>query len=534
LNVVTVLFSTAGGLALFLFGLRVLSDALKRAIGERLRLLLERLTGRAYRGAIVGALTTGILQSSSMTMVLLIGLINAGVLTLKQGVGVMLGAEVGTTLTAQIIAFRISHYYLPVIAIGFILGEIFKGKRMGDVGRALLGFGILFLGMNVLSTGLRQLSELPAVLDLLRSCGESVFVGVLVGAGVTALIQSSSAMTAMVIAMGSAGILTLPAAIALILGANIGTTVTGLIASIGSSLSSKRLAIAQVVVNVLGVVVFLPLVPFYAGLVEVTAVSTTRQIANAHSFFNIAVTLFLLTCVGGLVWLAKRLVPGREVRLDTRPQFLAEELLNTPSVALEQARKELLRMGALAGVMVNACREALLQADLVHVATVIETEEVVDALQETIDGFLDRIDAGRISAKEARRLHMLHHITGDIERVGDHAVNIAEGGEEIIKCGYTFSPEAKRDLEDMFAKSSRLFDLCLQALDDEDRRPAEDVLELEKEVDRLEIRYRENHIRRLEMDICNPAAGILYVEVLRNLERIGDHAVNIAGDVLLI
>jgi len=533
-NVIAVIFSTAGGLALFLYGLRLLSDALKRAIGQRMRVLLERLTGRAYRAAIVGMLTTGILQSSSMTMVLLIGLINAGVLALKQGIGVMLGAEVGTTLTAQIIAFKISHYYLPVIAIGFILGEVFRGKRMGDVGRTLLGFGILFLGMNVLSTGLRQLSEVPAVLNLLRSCGTSVSLGVLVGAGVTALIQSSSAMTAMVIAMGSAGILTLPAAIALILGANIGTTITGLIASIGSSLSSKRLAIAQVLVNVLGVLAFLPFVPGYALLVETTARTLTRQIANAHSFFNVAVTLLLLPCVGGLVWLAKRLVPGREVRIDARPQFLAEELLNTPSIALDQARKELLRMGELANVMLNACREALLQADLIHVATVIETEEVVDALQDEIDDFLDRIDAGSISAGEAKRLHMLQHVTGDIERVGDHAVNIAEGGEVAIKRGFTFSSEAQRDLSDMFEKSIRLYSLSLQALEDEDHRLAEKVLELEKEVDLLEIRYKESHIRRLEMEICHPAAGILYVEVLRNLERIGDHAVNVAGDVLLI
>ena len=534
MNVVSVAFSTAGGLALFLFGLRMLSDALKRAIGERLRTLLERLTGRAYRGAIVGMLTTGILQSSSMTMVLLIGLINAGILTLRQGIGVMLGSEIGTTLTAQLIAFRIGHHYLPIIAIGFVLWQAFRGRRTGDLGRIILGFGILFLGMDVLSTGLRQLTETPAILGLLRSCGDNVVLGVLVGAGVTALVQSSSAMTAMVIAMGSAGILSLPAAIALILGANIGTTVTGLIASIGSSLSSKRLAIAQVLVNVVGVGVFLPFVSSYSGLVEATAATLTRQIANAHSFFNIAVTLLLLPCVGGLVWLARRVIPGREIRVDTRPQFLAEELLNTPSVALEQARRELLRMGGLASVMLSACRDAFLQADLVHVATVIETEEVVDALRKSIDDFLDRIDAGSVSEGEAKRLHILQHVTGDIERVGDHAVNIAEGAEATIRRGFSFSSEAQRDLADMFEKSVRLFHLCLRALEKEDQALAEEVLELEREVDRLEIRYKEGHIRRLEMEVCNPAAGILYAEVLRNLERVGDHAVNVAGDVLLI
>ena len=213
---IAIVMNTAGGLALFLYGLRVLSSALKRAIGEKMRVLLERLTGKAYRGVIVGAVTSGILQSSSMTMVLLIGLINAGALKLAQGIGVMLGSEIGTTLTAQLIAFKLGNYYLPIIAIGFLLSEIFRGKRTGDVGRIVLGFGILFLGMSILSGGLKSVAQSNTVLNLLEACGSNVFVGVLVGAIVTAIIQSSSAMTALVIAMGAAGILTLPAAIALL------------------------------------------------------------------------------------------------------------------------------------------------------------------------------------------------------------------------------------------------------------------------------------------------------------------------------
>jgi phosphate:Na+ symporter len=529
-----VIFSTAGGLALFLYGLRVLSDALKRAIGERMRELLERLTGRAYRGAIVGALTSGILQSSSMTMVLLIGLINAGALTLSQGVGVMLGSEIGTTLTAQIIAFKIGHYYLPVIAVGFILAEIFRGKKIGDVGRIILGFGILFLGMSITSDGLRGLSESPTVLRLLHSCGTNVFLGVLVGAGVTAIIQSSSAMTAMVIAMGSAGLLTLPAAISLILGANIGTTVTGIIASIGSSRSSRRLAVVQVLVNVLGVAIFLPFVPHYADLVARTAGSLTRQIANAHTFFNVTVTLLLLPCVGGLVWLAKRVVPGREVRVDTAPRYLGNEFLSAPAIAVTQARNEVLRMGELTSTMLFACRDALLSGDRTHVATVLETEEVVDVLWRTIGDFLDQIDLGKLSLRDAKRLHVLQHVTGDIERVGDHAVNIAERAEAALDRKVTFSNEARRDLSDMFDKALHLYRLSLQTLEREDHPLAEEAFELEREVDRLEILYKESHIERVEEGICDPSAGILYVEVLRNLERIGDHAVNIAGDVLLV
>jgi len=534
MNTFTVVFSTAGGLALFLYGLRTLSDALKRAIGERMRELLERLTGKAYRGAIVGALTSGILQSSSMTMVLLIGLINAGALTLSQGIGVMLGSEIGTTITAQLIAFKIGHYYLPVIAIGFILAEVFRGKKAGDVGRIILGFGILFLGMDVISSGLRGLSEAPTVLHLLRSCGSNVVLGVLVGAGVTAVIQSSSAMTAMVIAMGSAGIITLPAAVALILGANIGTTITAMIASIGSSLSSRRLAIAQVLVNVIGVAAFLPFVLPYSRLVATTATSLTRQIANAHTFFNITVTLILLPLVGWLVWLTKRVVPGRETAINTAPQFLGDEFLNAPAIALEQARKELFRMGELTSAMLHSCRAALLKGKRGEVNTVLETEEAVDALDRTIGQFLDRIDAGELSPLGAKRLHVLDHVTGDIERVGDHAVNIAERAEVAVKQGFTFSPQARRDLSDMFDKAIHLYRLSLHALESEDHASAEEALELEKEVDRLEIEYKESHIERLERGTCDPAAGILFVEVLRNLERIGDHAVNIAEDVLMI
>ncbi len=534
MNAATIFFSTAGGLALFLYGLRILSDALKRAVGRQMRELLERLTGKAYRGAIVGALTSGILQSSSMTMVLLIGLINAGALTLTQGIGVMLGSEIGTTLTAQLIAFKVGHFYLPVIAIGFILAEVFRGKKAGDVGRIILGFGILFLGMDVISSGLRGLSEAPTVLQLLRSCGSNAVLGVLVGAGVTAIIQSSSAMTAMVIAMGSAGIITLPAAIALILGANIGTTITGVIASIGSSLSSRRLAVAQVLVNILGVAAFLPFVLPYSHLVATTATSLTRQIANAHSLFNVTVTLIMLPLVGGLVWLTKRLIPGRETTIDTAPRFLGDEFLNAPAIALEQARKELFRMGELTSAMLHSCREALLTGKRKKVESVLENEETIDVLDRTIGSFLDRIDVGELSLLDAKRLHVLKHVSGDIERVGDHAVNIAERAEASIKRGFVFSQEARRDLSDMFDKAVRLYRLSLRMLENEHGALAGEAFELEKEVDRLEIRYKEAHIKRLERGICNSAAGILYVEVLRNLERIGDHAVNIAGDVLII
>ena len=532
MNSLAIIMSAAGGLALFLYGLRVLSSALKRAIGEKMRALLERLTGKAYRGVIVGAVTSGILQSSSMTMVLLIGLINAGALKLAQGIGVMLGSEIGTTLTAQIIAFKIGNYYLPIIAIGFLLSEIFRGKRTGDVGRIVLGFGLLFLGMSILSGGLKGLAQSDTVLGLLESCGSNILLGVVVGAAVTAVIQSSSAMTAFVIAMGAGGVLTLPAAIALTLGANIGTTVTAQIASIGSSVSSRRLAMAQLLVNVVGVVVFIPFVPWFSRVVSLTSASLPRQIANAHTFFNVAVTLALIPCVGGLVWLVKRFVRGREASATATPQFLAEEFLATPSVALSQARHELLRMSEMAASMISACHRGLMDRSRSMVSEVFEIEEAVDGLKREIEGYLDRIHVDALSNKEERRLHVLHHATGDIERVGDQAVNIAQRVLILLRDSHILSEAARRDMNDLFEKTTSLYNRAVESLQEENRELARQALELEENVDRLEREYKANHVGRLEQGDCNPTAGILYVEILHNLERMGDHAVNIAGDVL--
>ena len=532
MNSVAIVMSTAGGLALFLYGLRVLSSALKRAIGEKMRALLERLTGKAYRGVIVGAVTSGILQSSSMTMVLLIGLINAGALKLAQGIGVMLGSEIGTTLTAQIIAFKIGNYYLPIIAIGFLLSEIFRGKRAGDVGRIILGFGLLFLGMSILSSGLQGLAQSDIVLELLESCGSNILLGVLVGAAVTAVIQSSSAMTALVIAMGAAGILTLPAAIALILGANIGTTITAQVASIGSSLSSRRLTMAQLLVNVLGVFVFIPFVPWYSELVALTSTSLPRQIANAHTFFNVAVTLALIPCVGGLVWLVKRIVHGKEAGATAIPQFLEAEFLSTPSIALSQARRELLRMAELADSMIGACHRGLIDQDRGVVSEVFETEEAVDGLKRAIGDYLGQIHGDALSEKEERRLHVMHHVIGDIERVGDQAVNIAQRAQVLLRDKRSLSDSAQRDLNDLFVKTNALYDQAVQSLREEDPERAREALDLEEDVDRLEREYKANHLRRLEQGNCDPAPGVLFVEILHNLERMGDHAVNIAGDVL--
>ncbi|MCX6091430.1 MAG: Na/Pi cotransporter family protein [Candidatus Bipolaricaulota bacterium] len=531
---VEVLFSVAGGLAVFLFGLRILSDALKRAVGDRMRVVIERLTGKAYRGALVGMVTSATLQSSTMTMVLLIGMINAGILTLAQGIGVMLGSEIGTTLTAQIIAFKIGFYYMPSIALGYFLGETFRGKKTGDVGRIILGLGLVFLGMSIFTGGLKGLAESPVILRLLQACGNNVFLGVLVGAAVTAAIHSSAAMTALVIGLGGSGLISLPAAIAMVLGANIGTTVTAQIASIGTSLSSRRLAVTQLVVNVAGVAAFLPFLPWFVRLVEMTSASLPRQIANAHTIFNVAVTLALIPCVGVLVWVARMLVRGREETSQRRAQFLGEQFLATPAIAVHQAERELVRMGEMTTAMIRACQQGIVKRDPTETASVAEVEEAIDGLKESVDAFLDRIDGSTLSGKDERRLHVLRHIAADIERVGDQSVNITVRADKLLAKKRSLSASAIEELGDMFDHAIELYQLSLAALEAEDTEGAKRALELEKHLDELETRYKAHHVARLETEECGSEAGILFIEILHNLERIGDHATNIAGDVLII
>jgi phosphate:Na+ symporter len=334
--------------------------------------------------------------------------------------------------------------------------------------------------------------------------------------------------------LGSSGLITLPAAIAIVLGANIGTTVTAQIASIGTSLSARRLAATQLVVNVLGVAAFVPFLPWFARLVEMTSTSLPRQIANAHSIFNVAVTLALIPCVGLLVWLARQLVRGREESAQRKAQFLGEQFLATPAIAVRQAERELLRMGEMTTAMIRACKQGIVQRDPTEIASVAEVEEAIDGLKESVDAFLDRIDGSTLGGEDGRRLHVLRHIAADIERVGDQAVNITVRAGKIMAKKRGLTGAALEELSDMFDRAIELYQQALAALESEDTESAKRALELERHLDELETRYKAHHVERLESESCDPEVGILFIEILHNLERIGDHATNIAGDVLII
>jgi phosphate:Na+ symporter len=365
------------------------------------------------------------------------------------------------------------------------------------------------------------------------SLREVPLLGVLAGAILTGILQSSSALAGLVISMGMNDLVTLNAAIPILFGANIGTCITGLFASIGSSISSRRLALAQLMINVIGVSIFFPFLSDFAAFVGMTSSDLPRQIANAHSIFNVIVTALMLPLTPFLVTIVERLLPGEESRISRGTEFIDRRLLNTPSVALSQAEKEIVKMAKITYEMLDEATTAILSGSQKVIENILETESMVDELNETIDRFLDDIPSENLSEREVRRLAYLKHSITDIERVGDHANNLAELAERKLKEEVPFSIYATEELETMSEKAKLAYEKALTILGDGNKMLIQEVLALEDEIDALQRTFEANHVRRLENKICNPLLGIVFVDILRNLERIADHSTNIANATLL-
>lgn len=498
------------------------------AFGDRLKMLLEKLTDNKAKGVGVGALVTAIIQSSSITTVTLVGLINAGLITLSQAVPVIMGANIGTTITAQLIAFKVGKYSLPIIALGFLLTSVAKKDRLKYAGRALLGFGLIFLGMNLMSGELKHFAEEPHIMEMLASLGKNPIQGVLVGCIFTAIIQSSSATSGIVISMGMENLIDLPSAIALIFGANIGTCITVVIASVRSSLSSKRAAASHVLFNIIGVCLFFPFITGYANLIRSIGGGLPRQIANAHMIFNITVTLVLIWGADLLVKLVKKILPGEEIKVEKGPIYLDEHTLESPPIALGMAEKETIRMATLAKEMIESSKNALFEFSEKDIKLVKEKELVVDDLDDKIEIFMSSIETNNLSQKQQSQLAVLNHAIADIERIADHANNISEWAELRMNRKIKFSPAAFEELTEVFDKALESMEYCMKIIVDGDEKIIKKVLQIENEVDDLVLKYEDTHMKRLEAGTCLPEAGPIYLDVMRNLERITDHTHNIA------
>jgi len=521
-------FGLVGGLALFLYGMTLLSHGLQKAAGDKLRAWIEKLTRSKLRGVAVGAGVTAIIQSSSITTVTLVGLINAGLLSLEQAIPIIMGANIGTTVTAQLIAFNVGIFALPIIAIGFVLTMVGKRPSHRYIGQIILGFGLLFLGMNTMSAGLKPLRSDPFIMAQLASFGSAPFLGVSAGAIFTALIQSSSATTGLVIVMASEELIDLPAAISIIIGANIGTCITILFASIGATLTSKRAALSHIVFNVLGAAIFLAVFYPFVSMISLTAVDLPRQIANAHLIFNLSTTLLMLPFVAVLVFIVKTVLPGKEIKIDGGVKYLDKRTLSTPSIAISQAEKEVERMGRMSLSALDNVTKAFKSNDLGLVKVVEKEEEAIDELDNIIESFLVKITRRELSKKQAKRVASLIHSISDIERVSDHANNIGELTERKIKEKLVFSKQAQKELEVIFKKSRSSFAKSINVLVSSNKKLAQNVFDLESEIDVLQKQFEQNNFERTNNGKCNAKSSVVFAEIIRNLERISDHAHNIS------
>ena len=533
---ITPIAGLIGGLGLFLYGMVQMGNGLQKAAGDKLRGILKVLTSKTWMGVLVGALVTAIIQSSAATTVMLVGFVNAGLMTLTQAIGVIMGANIGTTMTAQLIAFKLSDFALPAIGVGAVIFLFSKRRAYKYFGQVILGFGILFLGMMVMTEAMKPLSANPSLVNFVAVLGKRPFLGVLIGIIMTVVIQSSSATIGVLMAAASQGLITFEAALPILFGDNIGTCVTAILASIGASLSAKRTALVHVLFNVFGAVLGLAFLPLFSRIVVWLTPfgGVSRLIANAHTSFNVLNTLVWLPMAGLLSKIAVTLYPGEEQIIEHGPKYIDKRMLRTPSAALQLSIKELVRMARIAQGMVDDSGKALVSDDPENMLkTVRSHEEIVDNLQSEIIFYLSTLMAqGSLTHHQSTQVAAMLHVVNDIERVGDHAMNIGNFASYRAEQRIDFSDEAKSELMDLFRRVDEIISDAVNALEANDAALAQDVWEKEKVIDSIEAKLRENHFKRLNEGTCSPASAVIYIEVLDNLERLADHAVNLADAVV--
>ncbi|MCP4598950.1 MAG: Na/Pi cotransporter family protein [Proteobacteria bacterium] len=528
-------FQVVGSLALFLFGVRMLSGGMEKIAGSKVQEWLERMTTNRLKAALFGTGVTAAMQSSSLMMVTMIGLINANLMTLEQAIGMMMGDEIGTTITAQIVAFDIDQLAYLFVALGFICIEFLPRGKWQDYGEVILGFGTLFLGMNLMSDALKVLTTIPAVEAWLVTMGQNIFAGLLAGTVATAIVQSSSAVTGLVIAMGMSQSISLDGAVAILLGANIGTCATGFIASFRLTRAARQASIAQILINVIGVIIFLPVFYPFTALVTRTASELPRQIANAHTIFNIAVSAILFPFVTYIAWAAKRLSPEVEQKEVKLTAYIDEMQYSIPSLALAEALKELIRLGKTTAQMIERSRQALIKSDMDAAQWVLEQEdELVDPVTDALEGFINALMCENLSVNQQKHCFQLKNLLTDVERVGDLTEDLAEAAQKKVNDQVLFSPAAMQELDHLCKHAHNTYDLALRALETGDRMLAQRACRMEDEFDQLYNDARQGHIERLKARICQPEADVLFTETVRNLERISDHADNLGISVMRV
>ncbi len=514
-----------------------MGDGLKKAAGDRLRDILDRYTTNPFMGVLVGIIVTVLIQSSSGTTVITVGLVSAGFMTLRQAIGVIMGANIGTTVTAFIIGFDVGAYALPILAIGAFLIFFFKKQAIQNFGEVIFGFGGLFLGLELMSGGMKPLRELEAFTDFTLTMSDHSFLGLIAGTIFTLIVQSSSATVAILQGLYAEDLLTLKGSLPVLFGDNIGTTITAVLASLGASIAAKRAAATHVLFNVVGSVIFIifltPFSIYIEWLAGVLNLEPKMQIAFAHGSFNIANTIIQFPLIGAWAYLVTKFIPGEDTIIEYKPKHLDVNFIETaPVVAIGQAKEEIIRMGELSIQGLEKTFSFLKTKNKRDADLAYQIEDALNNLDQKITDYLVKLSSQSLPPQESSRHNLLMDSVRDIERVGDHFENILELVEYQETHRITLTDDAMEDVSQMFELTISTVKKAIEALNTNNEQLALEVASQEDVLDKMERQFRKNHIIRVNEGRCSGQAGIMFVDILSNLERIGDHSTNIAEAVL--
>lgn len=532
-NIATLL----SGLGLLLYGIKILGEGLELAAGAKLKVLLEKMTSNRFAAVLVGFVITTLIQSSSTTTVMVVGFVNTGIMNLAQAIGVIMGANIGTTTTSILVSLDIGKYAPIAIGIGVFLSMLTKKTTKKHIGLAITGFGMLFLGMTLMKDAMEPLANSPVFSEWLMNANNP-FVAILIGTVITAVIQSSAASIGILQALASQGLIPLHFAAYVIYGQNIGTCITALISSIGTKKNSKRTAVMHVLFNVFGTVIFIiltKLLPFTDWIESLTD-NTMMQLSLVHIIFNVVSTLIMFPFADKvLVKLACLIVPDKKDSSedDFKLKFVDNLMINTPPFAVAQVSKEVHRMAGLARQNFSIAAEDLLNKSCDHFDEVQHTEEVINFLNHNITPILVKINSLDLSYSDAKYIGRVFHVINDIERIGDHAQNLEEAAKSRVDEGIEISAEGERELREMYETTLKLIDGSIEAFTSQilDNEKAEQLGEYEASVDDMQTEFEQLHIERLNAHKCNTRAGMLFINTITDFERVADHATNIAWSV---
>ena len=519
-----------GGLGLFLYGMKLMGDGLENVAGEGLKGILEKITSNRLMGVFVGTIVTAIIQSSSATTVMVVSFVNAGLMSLTQATGVILGSNIGTTITAQMVSFKLEVVAPIFIGVGAILMMAAKKKKTKELAVISVGFGILFMGMGMMSSSMEPISELQAFKDFILVVGTNPLLGVFVGVVMTAVLQSSSATTAILVALATAGTIDMKVAFPMVLGCNIGTCVTAIIASLTANRTAKKAALIHLLFKIFGTILFLP---FVSQVVKVVAHMTPdnlgRQVANAHTIFNIVITVVMLPVSTYVVKLVDRMLPEKDDEIEIQGAiYLDKNLLETPVVASAQVVKETIRMAKKAKENFELAMNTFFNDKEENIEKIYENENTINILEKDITEYLVELSEQNLPEENAKLVSQIYHTINDLERIGDHSENIAELALEKCNKKIEMSEDAIDEVKEMFETTLRALDLAIENYENHESINENIAEEMEERIDELEVKFRENNIKRLSSKMCLADSGVMFFDLLSNIERIGDHANNIA------